>query len=140
MRSVAAVMAPLEPEVLAQVAASLVDESRSVPLPPGDHRRWVHLVATEDYDAWLIAWPSGAALGMHDHGGSSAAVRVLVGELEERHCDIDHAADVRVRRLRAGEGVRFGPEHVHALRNDGSIEVLSVHVYSPPLGQMSYFD
>jgi quercetin dioxygenase-like cupin family protein len=133
-------LAPLEPGLLSVVADGFARSASPAQVPPGDERRWVQLVATEEYDVWLIAWPSGASLGMHDHGGSSAAVQVVAGQLEERH--LDHAAPgvVRDRTLGAGDAISFGPTHVHALRNDADAEALSVHVYSPPLRHMSYFD
>jgi quercetin dioxygenase-like cupin family protein len=133
-------IAPLEPGLLELVAHGFARSATASQLPPGDERRWVQLVATDAYDAWLIAWPRGAALGMHDHGGSSAAVQVVAGRLVERHLDEDRPEIVHERALGAGDAIAFGPTHVHALRNEDDAEAISVHVYSPPLRHMSYFD
>ena len=39
-----------------------------------------------------------------------------------------------------GEHVVFGPEYVHDFVNGGPGPALSVHVYSPALRSMTYFD
>jgi quercetin dioxygenase-like cupin family protein len=101
-------------------------------LPAGGDRRWTRLVAGSHYDAWLIAWPPGAELGMHDHRGSTAAVQVVAGVLVEHHRNGDTGA-IETRRLEPGRLVTLGPDHVHAVANVGAVEALSVHVYSPPL-------
>ena len=46
----------------------------------------------------------------------------------------------RLRVVGAGEVITFGAHHVHALHNDADAEAMSVHVYSPPLGPMTFFD
>jgi hypothetical protein len=42
--------------------------------------------------------------------------------------------------IHAGGHVVFGPGHVHDLVNHGPGPALSVHVYSPALKAMTYFD
>ena len=140
MTSLAPQIVPLEPVVLEHVIDDFVEAVRSMPMPPGTERRWIHLVETEAYDADVIAWPPGTALGLHDHGGSSAAVRVVVGALEERHYEAGRPDELRERRLLAGDGITFGSDHVHAIANNGAVEAVSIHVYSPPLRHMSYYD
>ena len=44
------------------------------------------------------------------------------------------------RHLVAGDTVAFDSAHVHAVHNPGEIEALSVHVYSPPLAAMTFFE
>src|SRR5690348_3260642 len=46
-------------------------------------RSWRLLARTDMYDAWLIAWPAGGAIELHDHGGSSGAIVVVSGALTE---------------------------------------------------------
>src|SRR6478672_10517148 len=55
-------------------------------------------------DAWLIAWPPGTGLGMHDHQGSDAVVAVLRPPLRERYVG---GGAVRQRWLRPGRPVRL---------------------------------
>ena len=41
------------------------------------------MARTPDFDAWLIAWPSGGKVELHDHGHSTGAVSVISGALVE---------------------------------------------------------
>jgi hypothetical protein len=41
------------------------------------------MARTPDFDAWLIAWPKGGKVELHDHGTSTGAVRVISGSLVE---------------------------------------------------------
>lgn len=88
--------------------------------------------------AWLLSWLPGQGTDLHDHGGSSGAFAVVRGALTERV-----VADRRSRPLResvsdlpAGRVRRFGPHHVHEVRNTGLEPAVSVHVYVPGLTEM----
>src|SRR5829696_2334340 len=105
----------LTPAALGRVAAALACQARTTQLPAGAERRWVQLAATDKYDAWLIAWPVGAQLGMHDHGGSSAAMQVVAGEVVERHRELGDGGPDRQRTVVEGAVITFGANHVHAL-------------------------
>ena len=130
----------LAPAALVALARELAAAVCREQVPVGEGRRWVRLADELDHDAWLIAWPRGSGLGLHDHGGSGAAVHVVDGELIERYVAGRSRHDVRTRIVGAGELVTFGAGHVHALHNDADDEALSVHVYSPPLGPMTFFE
>ena len=105
----------------------------------GDPKRWyVPLLADDRTEAWLLGWPAGERIELHDHGGSSGAFCVIKGRLVEtfvRPGD-DH---LRQRRLRAGWVVGFGPEHIHDVTNGGTSQALSLHVYSPRLSTMTFY-
>jgi hypothetical protein len=119
--------------VSAHLAAS-VDPDHEL---PGAGRRYAQLdvgrLATR-VDAWLIAWPHGSVLPMHDHAGSRAVLRVLRSELLERF--VDHGRIVE--RLVRGAGVHLPPDHLHAVANVSDEEVLSLHVYSPTLATVRF--
>ena len=95
------------------------------------------MLSTPAYDAWVICWPSGGALDLHDHGGSAGAFSVVAGQLDE--ATVDGGATV-VRTYSPGETATFGATRVHAVVNRGSVVATSVHVYSPPLSSMVYYD
>jgi quercetin dioxygenase-like cupin family protein len=104
----------------------------------GSGRRYEQLDVGElaaQVDAWLIAWPPGTGLPMHDHAGSSAAVYVLRSELVERYIDEDRIVE---RRLIAGDRVLLPPDHLHEVVNAGGNEALSLHVYSPKLTTLRF--
>ncbi|HXQ44373.1 MAG TPA: hypothetical protein VN816_07020 [Acidimicrobiales bacterium] len=46
-------------------------------------RRWELLAASDAFEAWVIGWPPGGAIALHDHGQSAGAVVVAGGELVE---------------------------------------------------------
>jgi mannose-6-phosphate isomerase-like protein (cupin superfamily) len=97
------------------------------------HRCWRRFAATDDYDAWLIAWGPESGLDAHMHEGSAGAFVVVRGALTERFWE--HGADTSTtRRVRAHEAVYVPPTRIHAVHNHSRIEALSVHVYSPALG------
>ena len=108
---------------------------------PGHGRRYQRLDVGSDLagqvDAWLIAWPAGTGLGMHDHQGSDAVLAVLRASLEERYLG---PAGVRQRSLPPGPPVRLAPDHVHEVVNAGGVEALSIHLYSPPLRSTDFRD
>ena len=98
-------------------------------------RAWLRLLATDDYELWLISWPAGAATDWHDHGASAGAFTVLRGTLTEHTFDgglqlVDH---------HAGDGKAFGAGYAHDVRNETEVPALSLHAYSPRLTTMTRF-
>ena len=103
----------------------------------GETRHAVRLLAHEAYEAWLIGWPPGHRTTAHDHGGSAAAIVVVDGELTEHSWE--PAGAVR-RRLLAGDGVALTADVVHDVGNESPVGATSLHVYSPPLSRMTFYD
>jgi hypothetical protein len=127
----------LDDQALALIADGLAAADPTSFLAPGDCRRWALMASNETYSAWVIGWPAGTGLGMHDHDGSSAAVRVVAGVLRERYQQPNGLA---VRWLAAGDAHVLRSDHVHEVVNVGDVEAISVHVYSPPLVDASFRD
>jgi len=49
-----------------------------------DGQRWfLPLLADERFEAWLLGWPSGKGIELHDHGRSSGGLYVVKGRLVE---------------------------------------------------------
>jgi mannose-6-phosphate isomerase-like protein (cupin superfamily) len=105
-------------------------------------RAWRLIAQTDDFDAWLIAWPGGGTVDLHDHGGSRGALHVISGSLVETIPWRDGAGAMTFAQREIQEGVTlaFGAGHVHDVRNESSSHALSLHVYSPPLTSMTYYD
>lgn len=97
--------------------------------------RRIQLARTPDVEVLLIAWLPGQATPVHAHGGSVGAVRLLVGELEERRFVPTEAGYVeRSReRHRAPAILREGRSSVHRVEAVGRGPTVSLHVYAPPL-------
>jgi hypothetical protein len=105
-------------------------------------RTWRTVAATDRYEAFVIAWPVGGATELHDHGDSAGAVVVVGGSLVETSVahDVDGSLVTGSRVLGPGGHLEFGRGHVHDLANHGTGPALSVHVYSPVLRSMTYFE
>jgi len=127
---------------LRRIAESLAGGARDWPGMADPRRRtWDLITASEAFEAWVIAWPPGGAIELHDHGASAGAVAVASGTLTE-HAVSHHGgnvAGVARTKVRAGSAITFGPWHVHDVVNLDDRPALSVHVYSPRLQVMHYF-
>jgi quercetin dioxygenase-like cupin family protein len=129
--------APLPPSLIGDIAAGVAqvpDTWRHLVHHDPDGRRPVRLMATEAYEVWVIGWVKGQSVRPHDHGGSAAAVIVTEGALAEV------ALMGNERKLVPGEVHRLGPGVVHDVVNTSDVPATSVHVYSPPLSTMTYYD
>ncbi len=112
----------------------------------GDHeyhvdldRRWARLIRSDDHvDVWLITWATEQRAELHDHAGSLGALALVTGELTEWRWAKDGA--LHSRELSAGATAGFPLGHVHDVVNIAARPAVSVHVYSPPLTAMSYYD
>jgi hypothetical protein len=99
------------------------------------HRSWALMATDDTFEAWVIAWPAGGAVELHDHGDSAGAVVVVAGALVET--TVTGGPDGTVGTVRdtipTGGSVKFGPGHVHDIVNLGPVPAVSVHVYGPRL-------
>jgi predicted metal-dependent enzyme (double-stranded beta helix superfamily) len=94
---------------------------------------------TSEYEAWVIHWARGGEIELHDHGGSNGAVAVVRGELTETYTSAP-GRPLRTRFLGAPSAITFGPTHVHDLVNHGPTMATTIHVYTPHLASMTYYD
>jgi hypothetical protein len=124
---------------MAEGLASVVT-AESVPLVPNVARIYAKLLATADYEVWLIAWAAAGALELHDHGGSEGAVCVAAGRLIETYTDLVDRHPLRTVTMDVGRPMALPATRVHEVWNPGPAPALSVHVYSPPLTAMTFFD
>lgn len=104
-------------------------------------RRWELLAASDTFEAWVIGWPPGGTIELHDHGDSAGAVVVAGGELVETLVaeKVDGSVTTTTRRMATGTSWSMGSRHVHDIVNDGSTPAVSVHVYAPRLTSMTHY-
>jgi predicted metal-dependent enzyme (double-stranded beta helix superfamily) len=131
---------PLAPDLLADIAAGLASTDalwrEHVHHDPA-RRQPVRLVACDLWEAWVVGWTPGQHVEMHDHGDSAGVLVVVEGDLVE----IVPAGPHQVRRtLPEGSVLRLPVGVVHDVAGVGPGEATSIHVYSPPLGTMTYYD
>jgi len=87
---------------------------------------------------WLISWLPGEATGFHDHGDSSGAFLVLLGELEEHRVSAGGADTGEI--LRTGDSRVFGSRYVHDVRSVSGAPAVSLHAYTPRLSVLNRYD
>lgn len=109
--------------------------------PDPASRCWKLIAESRTFAAWVIGWPPGGAIDLHDHGDSAGAVVIRRGSLlETRVVRRDrHFLSLETSDLRAGDGARFDPGCVHDIVNVRDTLAVSVHVYAPRLRSMTYY-
>jgi mannose-6-phosphate isomerase-like protein (cupin superfamily) len=132
---------PLPAHTLADIAAGF---AAATPLWSGavrhdpDGRQPVRLIATERYEVWVIGWTTGQNVQVHDHGDSAGAFVVTEGELSEVLPGGGGGALERT--LGPGRVRHLAVGVVHDVVNRAVEPATSIHVYSPPLTHMTYYD
>ncbi|MFZ4518331.1 MAG: cysteine dioxygenase [Microthrixaceae bacterium] len=99
-------------------------------------RRPARLIATDHYEVWVIGWWPGQSVQPHDHGGSVGVLTVVEGELTE----LEGPTGTTIRRLPAGSVQEVPADTVHDVLNASDAPATSIHVYSPPLRTMTFYD
>ncbi len=100
-------------------------------------RSYRRLARSGQLEAWLIWWPEGGRLRLHDHGGAAGALGVVSGQLDETYVLPGGALSQRV--LGAGQSVAFAGDHIHDVVNRRPSGATSVHVYSPPAANLTFY-
>lgn len=127
---------------IARIARMTAEALRrgSTPLrePPVDPTRRTSVLAysTPDYDVWLLRWLHGTRVDPHDHGESAAAFSVVSGQLLEVRWE---DGEPRQRRIGESAAITVDAGVVHDVVG-ATPSALSVHVYSPPLYEMGFYD
>ena len=132
---------PLPAHVLADIAAGFGAARplwESVVRHDPDGRQPVRLIGTEGYEVWVIGWTTGQNVRVHDHGDSTGAFVVTEGELTE--VLPSGAGAVVERTLGPGRLRHLALGTVHDVVNRATAPATSIHVYSPPLATMTYYD
>jgi predicted metal-dependent enzyme (double-stranded beta helix superfamily) len=129
-------------EQLISIARAFVREGELLAPSGTGQREWTLLGASQDAEVWVIAWPPGGAIELHDHGGSWGGLVVVSGELVETSVAFSGEAGkvgVHRRPLVAGQALGFGSTHVHDIVNRSAAHAISVHAYAPRLTSMTYY-
>jgi predicted metal-dependent enzyme (double-stranded beta helix superfamily) len=103
-------------------------------------------IASSDwFDLLLICWKPGQATSIHDHAGSSCGFKVLSGEATEvvfEKSSLQSGCNLVTPRRKkdylSGEVCRAKDSDIHAIVNNTSDELVTLHIYSPPLS-MNYY-
>jgi len=122
----------------------IIDELMPDPVPEdGYHRN--PIFQGPDFEVVVATWPCGGGTLIHDHGASESngVVRVLTGTLYNRI--YEKVADDKVRFVRAlahdvDDLIDVPLGLIHAMGNDGDELAMSLHLYSPAIEDVTYWD
>jgi cysteine dioxygenase len=98
--------------------------------------RWYHVL--------VLCWKNGQRSPIHDHAGSVCALRVLRGTLTETLFEFTPNGHVKAtfsRDFLPGSVVASQDDDLHQVSNlqAGSADLVTLHVYAPPLRQMGTY-
>jgi hypothetical protein len=106
-----------------------------------EQRQYTRVYRDPYLDIWLICWTNQQDTGYHDHDLSAGAVNVVEGELVEDRFEFgDGGLHERSTVHEPGSIFDFAASHVHRLRHQRGTVATSLHVYSPSLWRMGYYD
>jgi len=96
------------------------------------------------YNLLVLCWRNGQRSPIHDHRGSSCAVRVLQGVLTETQFAFAPNGYIKAtgsRDLPPGSIMGSFDDDVHQVSNlqAGNADLVTLHVYSPPLNVMGTY-
>jgi mannose-6-phosphate isomerase-like protein (cupin superfamily) len=103
-----------------------------------DERWWTRLHSDDEVDVWLLTWVQDTGTDLHDHGDSAGAFIVVSGELEEVRPG--PAGELVVARVESGEVREVGRGEIHDVRSPSLLPAVSLHAYSPPLREMTFYE
>jgi hypothetical protein len=132
----------LEPAGLLALAHELAgrdDLWRALVEHDEEQRVYIRIHRDAVLDAWLICWSGSQDTGLHDHDLSSGAVRVVDGRLAEDRLVMGEPGVVSSAHV-AGDGFCFDSSRIHDVRNGAEGSSVSLHLYSPPLERMGYYE
>jgi cysteine dioxygenase len=96
------------------------------------------------YQVLALCWKNGQRSPIHDHIGSSCAVRVLRGVATETRFQVAPSGDIYAvdsRDFLTGSVCGSADTDIHQVSNlqGGSADLVTLHVYSPPLIRMGTY-
>jgi mannose-6-phosphate isomerase-like protein (cupin superfamily) len=104
-----------------------------------DQRWWTRLHSDDVLDVWLLTWVRDTGTDLHDHGDSAGAFIVIAGELEEVRPD-GQSRSLQATRVSTGDVREVERGVVHDVRSPSLLPAVSIHAYSPPLREMTFYE
>lgn len=96
------------------------------------------------YQMWVMCWKNGQRSPIHDHRGSSCAMRVLRGTMTQTLFDMapnGHIKAISSEDFGLGRTIGSQDADIHQVSNlqDGEADLVTMHIYSPPLLRMGTY-
>jgi len=98
---------------------------------------------TPQFELLVLCWEPGHRTTVHDHAGSLNFIRVHRGELTSRLFEKAPETGLAVaseERLAPPDHTSVDRPEIHQLANTSRDRVVTVHVYAPPLTQLTVYD
>jgi hypothetical protein len=136
LRTIADTDRPFEPRECAdraRLAAATIDLDRLDRAGYGDA---VLLWRDEHSEAWLNLWWQPRDTGYHDHAGSCVGVHVIAGRAWNEA--LTFGGPPAIREYGPGDTFWFPGDGIH--RMDHEAGAVTIHVYSPPIRAIGYYD
>jgi cysteine dioxygenase len=134
------------PELTAELAALEVERDELEPFVRFSAQGYTRnlIRAGPWYNLLVLCWKNGQRSPIHDHRGSSCAVRVVDGTLTETLFEFAPNGHVKAtfsRDMPPGAVIGSADIDVHQVSNlqAGGAELVTLHVYSPPLRVMGTY-
>jgi mannose-6-phosphate isomerase-like protein (cupin superfamily) len=104
-----------------------------------EERWWTRLHGDDTVDVWLLTWVRDTGTDLHDHGGSAGAFTVVSGVLDEVRPEAA-GGELVINRLHPGDVRSIERGVVHDVRSPSRAPAISIHAYSPPLREMTFYE
>lgn len=104
-----------------------------------DVRFYVPLRRDHHVEVWLICWMPSQDVGLHDHDVSVGAVHVVQGGVVEERLVLGQV-ELDRSRFEHGQSFTFDSSRIHNVAHDGRGPATTLHLYSPPLWKMGYYE
>lgn len=94
------------------------------------------------YELVVICWLPCQLSTIHDHGESNCLYLVVEGDMVEEQYELGadgEPREVRSRHFGRGDVTLASGSDVHRIRNGDDTQLVTVHVYSPPLSDVQHY-
>jgi cysteine dioxygenase len=98
---------------------------------------------TPQFELLVLCWEPGHMTTVHDHAGSLNFIRVHRGELTSRLFEKVAGGGLAIaseERLATTDHTSVDRPEIHQLANTSRDRLVTVHVYAPPLTQLTVYD
>ena len=126
----------LSPEECMALARSAADHVDLAALDRTGEGSFELLWRNRHSEAWLNLWWEPRDTGFHDHGASCVGVYIVEGVVRSEALVV--GGPRRVSQYEAGES--FSAPHTAIHRVDHERGAVTIHVYSPPLGEIGHYE
>jgi len=137
-------LAPLR-QLLLATEISRQDISSHIRFLPDTYSRNL-VTSSKWFELLVLCWHAGHKSQIHDHAGSGCAFKIISGAATEVKCELTGRVSEKVKLVRpvslntypVGSVCASRSEDIHKIVNGGDGDLITVHIYSPPLNMNTY--